>query len=121
MDRPVAWIWRVAVNLSHSRFRRRQAERRAYGRVAALTREEHRDPDAAEAVAVRRALAALSPLQRQIVLLRFYLDFPVDDVAELTGRSRTAVTSITHRALLRLREELGIDVAGLDVEAHDGA
>jgi len=120
LDRPVAWVWRVAVNLSNSRFRRRQAERRAYGRAAARTSPEHRDPDGADAVAVRRALGCLSPLQRQVVILRFYLDVPVGEIAELTGRSASAVTSMTHRALQRLRDELDVDVvAGLVEEAHD--
>jgi RNA polymerase sigma-70 factor (ECF subfamily) len=121
MDRPVAWIWRVAVNLSNSRFRRRQAERRAYGRVAARTVGEHRDPDGADAVAVRRALAGLSPLQRQVVILRFYLDVPVEEIAVVTGRSASAITSVTHRALLRLRADLEVDVTERGEEAHDGA
>ena len=121
LDRPAAWVWRVAVNLSTSRFRRRQAERRAYGRAAARTTEEHHDPDAAEAVAVRRALATLSLLQRQVMVLRFYLDVPVDEIAELTGRSPSAVTSVTHRALARLRQELAVSAVELHEEANDGA
>lgn len=112
MQAPGAWLHRVAMNLANSRFRRRGAERRAYRRHgvddATVT-----DPDAAEAVAVRRAIAALPDSQRAALVLRYFLDLSVAETAEAMGMRPGSVKSATHRALTAMREALGVDV-------HDG-
>lgn len=103
MDRPGAWVNRVALNLASSKLRRRGAERRANQRATSQTETIHSDPDVARGVAVRDALAELSDVQRTVIVLRFYSDVPPAEIAELLGRSVSAVTSITHRAIERLR------------------
>jgi RNA polymerase sigma factor (sigma-70 family) len=107
LDQPAAWVRHVALNLATSSFRRRQAERRAYGRLAARAEVATSDADVADAVAVRDAVGRLPELQRSVIVLRFYLEMSVDEVAELVGRSRTAVTSLTSRAVSALRDDLG--------------
>lgn len=51
-----------------------------------------------------RALAALAPRQRAVVVLRFYLDLSERDTADALGVSVGTVKSQTHLALRRLRE-----------------
>jgi RNA polymerase sigma-70 factor (sigma-E family) len=53
---------------------------------------------------VRRALAALTPRQRAVVLLRYFEDLTERDAAEVLGISVGTVKSQTHLALRRLRE-----------------
>lgn len=105
LDAPGAWVRRVAMNLATSTFRRRQAERRANRRSHADERDEHRDPDSAAVVAVRAALARLSVQHRTVLVLRHYLDLPVAEVAEIMGRTPSAVTSLTGRAAAAFGEE----------------
>lgn len=109
MDAPGAWLHRVAINLANSHYRRRSAERRARARhdnraVVDLTRV---DPDAADAVAVREAVAGLPDRQRSVVVLRYFADLTVEQTAEALGISESAVKSLMHRASKQLREALG--------------
>ncbi|NYJ00097.1 RNA polymerase sigma-70 factor (sigma-E family) [Nocardioides thalensis] len=51
-----------------------------------------------------RALAALTPRQRAVVVLRYYDDLSERDTAEVLGVTVGTVKSQTHLALRRLRE-----------------
>ena len=112
MASPQGWLHRVGINLAHSWFRRRAAERRALQRHAARTTATTPSvPDeVVEAVAVRQALAGLSDRQRQALVLRFFLDWSVAQTARAMGVSEGAVKSYCHRGLGALRERLGADV-----------
>jgi RNA polymerase sigma-70 factor (ECF subfamily) len=50
------------------------------------------------------ALDQLSPDQRDVVVLRFVADLPLEAVAKLTGRRVGAVKALQHRALDNLRK-----------------
>lgn len=52
------------------------------------------------------AVQQLSETQRTVVVLRFYEDLSLVDIAELLGRPESTVRSDLRRALLRLRKEL---------------
>lgn len=75
-----------------------------------VLRLEHPPADrvGSETVAVRsmdlrRALLALPPDQRAAIALHFYLDLPLDEVAEVLGISVAGVKSRVNRALKRIR------------------
>ena len=48
------------------------------------------------------ALGDLTPDQREVVVLRFVADLPLEAVAAITGRPVGAVKSLQHRALAQL-------------------
>jgi RNA polymerase sigma factor (sigma-70 family) len=76
----------------------------------------------ARAAVVRQALRALPARQRAVLVLRFYEDLPVAEVADLLGCSAGAVKTHTHRGIRRLRELLGQEaVAGIGEEERDGS
>ncbi len=104
-----AWAHRVGFNLAKSHFRRRATLRR-------LERLERRDggawdPDTAERLAMREALGALSDTQRQVVVLRYFADLSVGEVASLMGCPTDTVKSHTRRALEVLRASGVVDDA----------
>ena len=97
-------MFRVGINLSNSYFRRKFAERRARQLVGVDIRPlEH---DLADAVAVRDALATLTKRQRAVLVLRFYADLSVRDVAQALDIPEGSVKTLTHRALRVLRQNL---------------
>lgn len=112
LSSPVGWAFRVGLNLGRSRLRRRAAERRARARHGPERQVAH-DPDTADQVAVREALAVLGARQREVVVLRYFLGLTAAEVANLVGTTEGAVRVTTHRAVARLRDLLG---APLSVE-----
>lgn len=63
------------------------------------------------------ALGQLTPDQREVVLLRFVADLPIDVVADLTVRSPGAIRSLQHRAITQLARAIG---ASQDRDAAGG-
>jgi RNA polymerase sigma-70 factor (sigma-E family) len=113
LDEPLAlaWTYRVAVNLANSWLRRRMAERRAHARLSGRVASAHIDPDPADAVTIRRAVAALPRRQRTALVLRYYADLPVAEVAALMGCAPGTVKSLTSKALAAVRRVEGMQVA----------
>lgn len=113
-----AWFGRILVNACRDRLRGRrhatlslddpaQPSRAAWLRVAT---------DPAEAFGRRQAMAdalqALGPEHLEVVVLRFYLDLTVDQIAERIGARAGTVKSRLHYALRELR---GV----LDRQSHE--
>jgi len=60
----------------------------------------------ADAVAVREVLEQLPERQREVLVLRFYADMKIDDIATDLDTPVGTVKSLIHRGLARLQEEL---------------
>jgi RNA polymerase sigma-70 factor (sigma-E family) len=105
MSSPEAWMFRVALNLSSSYWRRLAAERKA---KASLGGEDahHPESDPTDAIAVRQALSRLPKRQRSVLVLRFYADLSVREVAETMDMPEGTVKTLTRRALTRLRDDM---------------
>ncbi len=102
-DEPQAWIYRTARNWANSRFRRRSRDRRFAPKIARAesTTDQPADPQLAD------ALAGLSPDQRNVLVLRYYLDWSIDATADALDASVGTVKSRTNRALTELNRILG--------------
>jgi RNA polymerase sigma-70 factor (ECF subfamily) len=109
MERPAGWVYVVAVR--HALRSRRALERRPVAeRDAAAV-----DVDVDEQLDALALLERLAPRQRLAVVLRYYADLPLDDVAEAMACSVGTVKSTLHTALERLRVETAapeVDVDG---------
>jgi RNA polymerase sigma factor (sigma-70 family) len=64
------------------------------------------DPAGLDADELWDALLRLEPRRRAAVVLRFYLDLPDAEIAELLGCRRATVRTSIHRALHTLRQEI---------------
>ena len=62
--------------------------------------------------AVRTGLAELEPELRATVVLRFYADFAIAEIAAAMGVPEGTVKSRLHRAVTLLREKLTQEVTG---------
>ena len=54
------------------------------------------------------ALDGLTEAQREVIILRFVADLPIEAVAKLTGRAEGAVKAMQHRALEHLSRLLAV-------------
>ncbi|WP_183100428.1 SigE family RNA polymerase sigma factor [Nocardioides pelophilus] len=97
-DHPDAYVHRVLVTT----FADARA-RRWHGELPTETLPEHaEEADPTGGIAVRRALAALSPEHREVLVLRFYADLSERDTAAALGVAPGTVKSRTSRALAAL-------------------
>jgi RNA polymerase sigma factor (sigma-70 family) len=102
------WLYAIALNLLRDHARRAAAEGRALERATAagepaapgLEAVEHRDE-------LQRALAGLSPEEREAIALRFGADLTLPEMAATLGEPLTTVEGRVYRALRKLRDELG--------------
>jgi RNA polymerase sigma-70 factor, ECF subfamily len=108
---PGAWVHRVAINLAHSHFRRKKAEARARRRLHSTTKEpQHIGQDHTTAIAIRQAVASLPQRQRTALVLRYYLDFSVSQVALVMDCPEGTVKTLTSKAITSLRRALAKDL-----------
>ena len=105
LDRPGAWVRRVAVNQAISTTRRRATEQRALARLDGLAdREGIPDPLAAlDDEGVWAEVRRLPADQAAVVALRYGADLGIDDIAETMHLTGPAVKSLLHRARAALR------------------
>ena len=108
--RVLAYLHRTVVNEVRSRHRHRLVVRRD----AHLFRpDDAHDPTVShdDRAAVQQALAALPPRQRAALVLRYWMDLPLAEIAEVMGVRLGTVKSQVSRALdvlgRVLREEVG--------------
>ncbi len=95
------WVTRVASNLAISEWRHRRSatEARRYADMAPVDL----DSRSVDRVDLTQAIAQLSHRQREVVTLRYLMDLPEGEVAEVLRCSPGSVSRHTARALARLR------------------
>ena len=110
------WVVAVALNGSRSGVRRLLAERRAHGRLRARAVKEA-DSDADDRVDIGNALTALPRRQREVAVLRYFLDMSTIEVASALGVSDGTVKNSLAKARATLAQDLRIDDEAHDVQA----
>ncbi len=106
---PDAWLLRVVGNVAIDHVR--HESRRPHFEEAGVRGGEGRIDPSADQVALRidltDAMAHLSGRQQEVVLLRYLIDLPEEEVAAGMGLSKGSVKTHLHRATAKLRSELG--------------
>ncbi|MEO1062445.1 MAG: sigma-70 family RNA polymerase sigma factor [Actinomycetota bacterium] len=100
LDAPWPWLVKVAMNLSRSRWRRRDAERRALARLGPPDRVEELD----SSLAVLDLIGRLPPRQATAVVLRHYALLSVSETAEIMRCRPGTVKALSAQGRGRLRE-----------------
>lgn len=100
-DNPDAYVYRVLVNTL------RDAAVRHWNRevpteMTAAHDRPATEPDLLAGIAVRRALAVMSPEHREVLVLRYYADLSERATSEVLGIAPGTVKSRTSRALAAL-------------------
>ena len=110
-DRFDAWLHRLLVRACHSRSRREW--RRAVVEFRLTPADEPATPDAERAVVlhdqVERGLSRLSPEQRTVLVLVYFIDLPLADAAQVVGIPVGTMKSRLSRATQALRAVIDAD------------
>jgi RNA polymerase sigma-70 factor (ECF subfamily) len=96
---PAAWIWRAAFRIAAGELKARARSEDLPARTEHLDR--YADPD------LHAALRRLPDAQRAAVILHYYADLPVDEIARRVGSNRLAVRANLSRGRRRLAKLLG--------------
>lgn len=102
LDRPGAYLRRSVVNGCGQVLRRRSVEDRYAKLIGAPTDVEL----PTRLLELREALDHLTERQRIVVVLRYFVDIPDDEIAEVLDVRPSTVRSLARRALAVLRKEL---------------
>jgi RNA polymerase sigma-70 factor (sigma-E family) len=110
-DQPEAYARSVLVRTFLSHRRRRSSSERP-SELVDIGQAVH-EADSDLRVTLLGALSQLDRLDRTVVVLRYWQDLDAPSTGELVGLSATAVRTRCSRALARLRDVLGDDLAHL--------
>ena len=106
-ESPEAWVRKVAVRAA---IRAAKRDRGIAEREVRLLREESITPDDGPDPTVLAAVSSLSPQQRSVVVLFYFEDRPMAEIADILGCSASTGWVHLHRARRRLAGLLGEEV-----------
>ncbi len=107
-DRAAAYLRSIVINLARDYNRRGLVSLRH--RPPAVLDEPSAEDDATNRESIREVVAALRELprrQRDCVVLRYYLDLPIAEIASTLGLSSNSVKTHLQRGLRKLSVDLG--------------
>ena len=110
VDDPTAWLYRVAVNVVRSRWRRALVARRVHGRLAAdpdLQDVRGADDATDQRLVLLAALRRLPFAQREALALHYLADLPLEDIALRTEAPLGTVKARLARGRAALAAILG--------------
>jgi len=109
-ERFEAWTYRLVV---HEAYHEARKERSQHSAVRFARASDSGDPDASGKIADRdeldRAFRGLSADQRAVLVLHYYADLPLSEMADILGVPVGTVGSRLHHAARRLRAVLEAD------------
>lgn len=98
-----SWLLRIATNIALGK--RRRDQRVSW--INVLPEAPAPESDATDRLVLLAGLADLPPRSRAAVVLHYYADLPVAEVAAAMGTSQNTVKTQLRTALARLRDNLG--------------
>jgi len=109
-----AWLFTIAMNLSRSRLRKRKALERLRSLVAGFVRldsQKQRSPEESliqdeKERSVWLAVAGLDEKHRLPVILRYFHELPISEIANILNVNEGTIHSRLHHARQRLQSEL---------------
>lgn len=114
-----AWLFTIALNLSRSRLRKREARNRLRSVLTGIFQLEMRKRNSPEEAVVQderdaaiwRALSALDEKHRLPVILRYFHDLTIGEIAQMLEVNEGTIHSRLHYARERLHSDLKSQLA----------
>ncbi len=106
LDDPDRYARRAVVNICKTYLRRQRLVQRFAAPSPASTLDEHDRTGGDMDARLRAGLATLRVPERTVLVLRFWMDLPDREIAEIMGIKPGTVSSHVHRGLRQLREAI---------------
>ena len=94
------WVYRIMINEAKEYLRKSRLDRGETDESLAAPEEHYRDMD------LEKALDKLSKTEKAIIILRYYEDKQLSEMADILQENLSTVKSRLYRALRKLRETL---------------
>lgn len=94
------WVYRIMINEAKEYLRKSRLDRGETDESLAAPEEHYRDMD------LEKALDKLSKTEKAIIILRYYEDKQLSEIADILQENLSTVKSRLYRALRKLRETL---------------
>ncbi len=104
IEHPPSYLRAVVVNECRSRFRLKGREQQQHRNAILLVGSESQLPH--DLIETRDALRSLSDRKRAVIVLRYFVDLPEQEIADILQCRPSTVRSLAHRGLRELREKL---------------
>ena len=104
-----AWLFQIARNLAIDYYRKMSIRNHIQLDENLVTRDEDIDTSLEKNLTserLRRALSRLNPDQRDVIVLRFVADMPINQVAQTLHKSEDSIKGLQRRGLSTVREIL---------------
>lgn len=97
------WLYRIVVNTAIDFLRKRQKETIGIEDYQPFTEDSYGDSDLLE------ALKILEPKERTVLILRYFEDRKLTEIAEILNENLNTVKSMLYRSLKKLKLELSAE------------
>ena len=94
------WIYRITINTAIDLSRKNKKE------VIGIEDYEYGAEDSYQDFDTLDALNVLSPREKQVIVLRFFEDMKLAEIAEILNENLNSVKSVLYRSLKKLKTEL---------------
>lgn len=94
------WLYRITINTAIDLIRKNKKE------VIGIEDYEYGSEDSYRDFDTLDALNVLSPREKQVVILRFFEDLKLSEIAEILNENLNSVKSLLYRSLKKLKSEL---------------
>lgn len=105
------WLFTITLNICRGRLRKRRVQQRLQQVLLAIFRQGYQESAHLEQVVLRneadasvwRAINALDTECREVLILRYYHELSLSEIARIVGRSERTIRARLHRAREQLR------------------
>lgn len=99
------WMIRILINVCMDE--RKKRKREAPSRAGVFNNVATDGQEPAERIGMEEQLAKLPPNYRMVIVLKYYRDMTITQIAEMMGKPDGTIRTWLHKALKQLRAELG--------------
>lgn len=100
------WFYRILINESLNYIRK---NKRCIQKEKILVNASYEDKDIAQSYTVFNAVSILEPKMRTVIILRYYEDIKLTEIAKVTNSNLNTVKSRLYKALNLLKISIGSD------------